>query len=86
MKSTLTFNNGKEIKTTYPVLKQMVPGRASGSEPDAVLVVMFTDEKRGVVVHSNLETSPVGQDATWIECMDKDCWVDFDGKVVLSNG
>lgn len=71
MKSVLVENTGKEPKNEYPVLKH------NGS-----LVVLFTEPKTGVVVHSPGYNYPVGDySSKWNESM----FDTLDGEVKLSN-
>lgn len=81
MKTSIVSQTNKRI-ATYPCFKIMVPGDKSGSTPGSELVVLFTDDRTGVAIHSNCEESPVGDRSDrWIDAENREVWDDFIGTI-----
>ena len=80
MKTTMTITPTPTPKLNFPCFKRLLVEPATGVEQ----VVLFTFYTTGTVVHSKNATNTVGQTLNnWIDCNNKEIWVDFHGTITV---
>ncbi len=77
MKSEKRPNKESKEKIEFPILMEYV---------DKDFVVLFKNERQGMVVHSLYKQYPVGHnDENWASVHNKEVWTPYKGSIVLSS-
>jgi hypothetical protein len=81
IKSTTTPGPVEADQPPFPrIMESVDDARCDG------LVVLFTDERKGIVLHPGMSRYGLGDStSSWVSCLDASNWRPFTGTVTLSN-